>query len=58
MTAPVALAKMCHSKHVYLDEVTAKIEVQRVLKKHGHKVTPYRCPNCRFWHLTSKGSRA
>jgi hypothetical protein len=49
------LERMCHSKQTYLDEIVAKIEVEKVLKKYGTTVTPYRCPNCKFWHLTSKG---
>ena len=48
------IAQGCHAKAVYLDEIVAKIEAAKVLRKHNYEVQTYRCPNCGFWHLTKR----
>lgn len=48
---------MCARKHVYMSEMSALTAAQKhevSLRKQGKKLRAYRCPNCKFWHLTSK----
>lgn len=45
---------MCESKRTYMDEVTALINAQKAERKAGKPLRAYKCPNCGFYHLTTR----
>ena len=51
---PAAQEAMCHGKRLYLDEGTARMHLGKAERKTGKPMRAYQCPNCRFWHLTTR----
>lgn len=60
MNAPAITKQRTCIKKQYRDEVAAKFTIAMIrTKKHTRRpkeeVRAYRCPNCKKWHITSKG---
>lgn len=53
---PAVLERMCHTKRIFLDATLAQIEADRLTAKHQTFQRTYQCPNCKFWHLTTKAA--
>lgn len=59
----------CTGKVRHLDEATATKHIERMSRGRAHEKRPmkkrrhhplsaYKCPNCGFWHIGSKGFHA
>lgn len=47
---------MCEEKRTYMDEVTADIQANVAALKAKRPMRAYKCPNCGFWHLTTRAA--
>lgn len=48
------LRAICHSKKRYYDANEAWMAAFAIYNNMGHEVSPYVCPHCLEYHLTSK----
>jgi uncharacterized protein YlaI len=46
--------RMCEQKRTYMDATTARVYASIAARKAGKPMRVYLCPNCRFWHLTTR----
>ncbi len=46
----------CKGKHVYFDQIVAKVAADKIIggKNKVKYLRVYKCPKCRFYHLTKK----
>lgn len=49
--------KQCLRKKAFVSETEAKLCARRVLDKLRKHQRAYRCPNCKWWHLTTIAAR-
>lgn len=50
--------RQCLNKKPHLSRIDARIIADRMLDRKGVVLRTYKCPNCTFWHNTSKPLRA
>lgn len=52
-----AVARMCLTKAPFASDVEALLVAATMRHRKGDSCRPYRCPNCKRWHLTSRPPR-